>query len=188
MNFTPQQRASIVANYFASGMTQKKFCADRKLSARTLRSWMRQHAPRPKPVAELLADIDHLSTAVEALRARVANTWQPGPPQDDPDASTHSGAPLGTMPLSKPDAETTRLAAEDGAGAPQPVVPPPGTKLAPQSSTSGWNTGGAGALQLVPPDTSVTAATVATEAACPLPTGIPDGVQEPVREQFYFDG
>ncbi len=125
LNFTPEQRASIVANYFASGMTQRAFCADGKLSARTLRSWMRQHAPRPQPVADVVSEIDAVLGAVERLRARVAK-WQSGPSQDPSAPAAGNVAELATMPQSAPQVpESTSAPQRQSAQAPQPAAPPP---------------------------------------------------------------
>ena len=169
LNFTPEQRANIVANYVASGLSQRAFCADAKLSARTLRSWMRRHAPRPEPVAEAIAEIDIILTAVEGIRARLAR-WHAVPSQDSSALAAGSGAPLATMPLSA-SVETTSASSAQAVQPPQAAV---ALGTIPSSTTTSRSV--VAPTQQPPQGTSVGTSTAAPEAlAEQLPDGLPPG-------------
>ena len=62
------------------GVTQKRFCDDRGISERTLRSWVDRYEPNAESPAELIAKaqqlVDELNRLIETLRA--------GPPQVQP--------------------------------------------------------------------------------------------------------
>ncbi len=171
-HFTPQQRASIVANYLSSGLSQKAFCASHNVSARSLRSWMRRHAPRPEPVAQVIAEIDGVLSAVESVRARLAR-WQAVPFHDGLAPAAGNGAPLATMPLSTasepirashPHAVPPLVAAPAASPVQTPLSPPPSAHASPPQALPGT-----------------------ARLACRLP-GFPppENAPRPARRGFYF--
>ncbi len=122
---TDQQRASIIHQYLASGLTQDCFCAalaateDIHVSPRTLRAWCSRLGPPQEPMHET---VEVVSEAIEKLQG-VLEWLQAG----------HQEAAIGTVSqvaanLASADVATTRPASETqtDAAAPLPIGMPGG--------------------------------------------------------------
>lgn len=109
MNQTDDQRVAIARGWVTSQLSQKAYASAHQISARTLRSWVKQYCPPRRADADALAIIEAAIAELTALRQRLV-------------------AALGAGTAAVPSSGAARqlaVADSNASGLPTPAIAPP---------------------------------------------------------------
>ena len=131
MRLDDNYRMTVVAEYWASGLTQEEFCRLHPVTPRALRSWTRL-AEAKDPSGRVSQVLDRAITEMEKLRASVT----PAPPKPGPSSSQDQEEPRDQIGSTKAPARPASRAATDP---PIQQVANPAASPEPARATFSWD-------------------------------------------------